>query len=450
MFLLFFVAKEAKAAKGFKNRMKVDTQDVGPCKVKVIVKAEADETRKEYSEVMKVFLRQGRVPGFRPGKVPPEIIKREFHKQITEEIQGRLFRALYKPALEQAGVKMVALLDVNDMLFSPETGIAFTMTVDTEPKFDLPKYKKIPVSFDEPAVTEEQVDEQIDRLRKAFAKFEEASAEHAIAAGDLVSIDFKGLIDGKPVHELAEAAKPISEGTGFWVQVEEGRFLQEILDALVGMKAGETQEIKVKFPKDHPIDALRGKKAVYTVTVKSVRMRLPVQDSELLAQVKLETMDQLREQTRARMLESAVQAEKHRREQTVIEFLLKKADFDLPESQLAEEINNTLDRMMNEAQYRGLTREDLEQNREAIIGNATATAKRQLRLRYLLGRIAELEGITVSDAEVDAKIQALADEFRSTPEQIRARIEKNERMGQLRAQIRDEKTMQRLLDEVKK
>ena len=170
----------------------------------------------------------------------------------------------------------------------------------------------------------------------------------------------------------------------------------------------------------------------------------------LTAQVKLESLDQLRDHTRARMLESAVQAEKHRREQTVIEFLLKKADFDLPESRVAEEINNTLDRMMNEAQYRGLTREDLEKNREAIIENASATAKRQLRLRYLLGRIAEQEGITVSDAEVDAKIQALADEYRSTPAQLRAQIEKNERMGQLRAQLRDEKTMQSLLDEAKK
>jgi len=430
--------------------MKVDTQNIGPCKSKVIVKAEADETRKEYGEVMRAFLREGRVPGFRPGKVPREIIKREFHKQITEEVQGRLFRALYKPALEQAGVKMVALLDVNDMLFSPETGITFTMTVDTEPEFDLPKYKKIPVSFDEPAVTEEEVDEQIDRLRKAFAKFEEAPPEHAIAGGDLVSIDFAGLVDGQPVHTLDEAAKPISEGTGFWVQVEEGRFQKEILDALVGMKAGDTQAVKFKFAKDHAIEALRGKKAEYSVTVKSVRMRLPTQDAELLAQVKLESLDQLRDHTRARMLESAVQAEKHRREQTVIEFLLKKADFDLPESRVAEEINNTLDRMMNEAQYRGLTREDLEKNREAIIENASVTAKRQLRLRYLLGRIAEQEGITVSDAEVDAKIQALADEYRSTPAQLRAQIEKNERMGQLRAQLRDEKTMQSLLDEAKK
>lgn len=430
--------------------MKVDTQNIGPCKVKVIVKAEADETRSEYTEVMKVFMQQGRVPGFRPGKVPREIITREFHKEITEEVQGRLFRALYKPALEQGQVKMVALAEVGNMLFSPETGITFTMSVETEPSFDLPKYKKVPVIFEDPVVTDDQVDEQIDHLRKAFAKFEEASAEHAIDAGDLVSIDFTGLVDGQPVHALAEAAKPISEGTDFWLQIEEGRFIPDVIDALKGMQAGETKEINLKFAKDYPVEALRGKKAVYNVTVKAVRMRLPTHDEALLEQVKLDSIEVLREQTRARLQESADQAEKHRREQTVIEFLLKKADFDLPESQVADEINTTLDRMMHEAQYRGLTRDDLEKNREAIIENATNSAKRQLRLRYILGRIAEQEGVTVSDEDVDKKIASLAEEVRSKPEQLRAQIDKNGRMGLLRAQLRDEKTLNALLDEAKK
>jgi trigger factor len=429
--------------------MKVDTQAIGPCKVKVIVKAEADETRKDYEEVMKVFMQRGRVSGFRPGKVPRETIKREFHKEITEEIQGRLFRALHKQALEQRQVKMVALTDVGNMLFSPETGITFTMIVDVEPSFDLPKYKKIPVIFEDPVVTDAQIDDQVDRLRKAYAQFGEPTAEHAIEAGDLVSIDFTGLADGQPVHELAEAADPISEGTGHWVQIDEGRFIPEILDALKGMKAGESTEVKFTFGGDHPIEALRGKNAVYSVAVKIVRKRLPPDDKGLLVQAKLDSIEQLREQIRSRLQESAEHAERRRREQTVVELLLKKADFDLPESQVSEEIHTTLDRMMSEAQYRGLTREDLEKNREAIIENAAANAKHQLRLRYILGRIAEQEGITVSEEEVDQKIASLAEDFRTKPEQLRAQIDKNGRLGHLRSQLRDEKTLKALLDAAK-
>ncbi len=430
--------------------MKVDKQNAGSCKVKVIVKAEADETRKEYEAVIKTFMQHGRVPGFRQGKVPREIIKRDFHKEITEEVQGRLFRALYRQALEQEGIQMVSLLDVNDMLFSPETGITFTMTVDVKPEFELPKYKKIPVTFEEPTVTEEQVDEHINRLRKAFAKFEEAGADHGIVEGDLVSIDFTGTADGKPVKELAPEAKGIAEGNDFWIQVEEERFLPEIINALKGMKAGESTEVKFKFAKDQPVEALRGKKAVYNLTVKTVRMCVLPNDQALLEQVKLESLDKLREQTRTNLVESAQQSEKHRREQMVIEFLLKKSEFDLPESQVSEEINATLDRMMNEAQYRGLTREDLEKNREAIIENATGSAKRQLRLRYILGAIAEKENITLTEDEVEQKLEVLAKDFRMKPEQLRAQIEKNGRTELLRSQIRDEKTILFLLDEAKR
>lgn len=431
--------------------MKVETQKIGPCKVKVIVKAEANETHKEYEDVMNLFMKQGRVPGFRPGKVPREIIKRDFHKEITEDVQGRLFRSLYRQALEQEGIQMVALRDVNDMLFSPETGITFTMTVDVKPDFDLPKYKKIPVIFEEPTVTEAQIDEHIDRLRKAFAKFEEADAGHLADIGDLVSIDYKGLIDGQqPVLEVAPDAKTLAEGTDFWVQTEDERFIPEIVKALKGLKAGDTTEVKVKFPKDHPVEALRGKKAVYSVTLKKVRSRVMPKDEDMLAQVKLDSMDKLREQTRTHLLESMQQAEKQRREQTIIEFLLKKASFDLPESQVAEEINSTLDRMANEAHYRGLTREDLAKNREAIIENATASAKRQLTLRYILGRIADQENIALTDAEVDQKIASLSGEFRMKPDQLRAQIEKNGRMELLRSQVRDEKTMHFLIEEAKR
>jgi trigger factor len=430
--------------------MKVDTQNVGPCKVKVVVKAEAEETRSDYEEVIKSFMRQGRVPGFRPGKVPREIIKRDFHKEISEEVHGRLIRSLYKKAVEQEKIKMVTLLDVGDVLFSPETGITFSMTLDVEPEIDLPKYKKIPVVFEDSAVTEEQVDEHIVRLRKAFAKFDEAPEGGLIEAGDLVSIDFAGLIDGKPVCETAPDAKSISEGTDFWLQVEEDRFLPEIVNAIKGMKTGEAKEIKFKFDKEQPLEVLRGKKAVYTVTVKAVRKCVLPADEELLKQVKLDSLDKLREQTRTNLAESAQQAEKSRREQTVIEYLLKKTDFELPESQVSDEISATLDRMANEAHYRGLKREDLEKNREAIIENATVSAKRQLRLRYVLGQIAEQEKIAVTDAEVDQKMIELSVEFRMKPEQLRAQVEKNGRLATLRSQIRDEKTMQFLLAEAKR
>ncbi len=431
--------------------MKVNTQKVGPCRVKVMVKAEADETRKDYEEVLNVFMKNARVPGFRIGKVPRDIIKRDFHKELTEEVQRRLFRDLYAKALEQEGVKMVSLVDVGDMLFSPETGILFSMVVDVRPQFDLPKYKKIPVTFDEPAVTEEMVDRHIAIMRKDSVSFVDADESHLIAEGDLVCIDFRGEVDGRPIADLAEDARALSSGEKFWLHLEEGRFMPEILGALNGMRLNESKEgVEVVFGADYPLEALRGKRAVYGFAVKAVKAaRLP-DDQELIKKRNVESMDCLRESCRKKLFEMEKLMAEHRREKEVEEHLLKKADFDLPESQVNDEIRLALDRMLHEAHYRGLKREDLEKNRDAIVGSATETAKRSLRLRYLLGGIAEQEGIAVSEEETDREIAKLAEHMRMKPEQLRAKMEKEDRLGGFRERIRDDKVVRFILDGLKR
>ena len=431
--------------------MKVNTQKVGPCRVKLMVKAEADETRKDYEEVVGLFMKNARVPGFRAGKVPREIVKRDFHKELTEEVQRRLFRNLYGKALEQEGIKMVSLVDAGDMLFSPETGILFSMAVDVPPQFDLPKYKKIPVTFDDPSVTDEMLEKYIESLRKEMVKFEDADGTREIGASDLVQIDFRGEIDGRPVAELAEKARPLAAGEGFWVNMEEGRFMSEIISALKGMRMNESKEgIEVVYGDDAEIEALRGKKALYSLTVKAVKVaRLP-DDEVFLKTLNVESMDILRELCRGKLSEMTQRVAERQREQVAVDFLLKKADFELPESQVNEEIRQSLERLLHDAQNRGMKREDLEKNRDAIIGNATENAKRTLRLRYILGAIAEQEGITVSDGETDQELAKLAQSMRMNSEKVRADMEKNGRLDDFKERIRDDKTLRFILDGLRK
>lgn len=431
--------------------MKVNTQKIGPCRVKLMVKAEADETRKDYEDVVGLFMKNARVPGFRVGKVPREIVTRDFHKELTEEVQRRLFRNLYGKALEQEGIKMVSLLDVGDMLFSPETGILFSMTVDVPPQFDLPKYKKIPLTFDEPEVTDEMLDKYIESLRKEAGKFEDADETHVIGASDLAQIDFHGEIDGRPIVEVAADARPLSDGEGVWLNMEDGRFLPELINALKGMRLNESKEgIEVVYGDDAQIEALRGKTAVYKLTVKAAKVaRLP-DDEGLLKRLNVESMDILRERCREKLLEMTQQMADSQREQAVMDFLLKKADFELPESQVNDEIRQSLERMLRDAHYRGLKREDLEKNRDEIVGSATENAKRTLRLRYILGGIADQEGITVSDEEVGIELAKAAPSLRMKPEQLRADMEKNERFEDFKNGIREEKTLKFILDGLKK
>jgi trigger factor len=431
--------------------MKVETQKVGPCRVKLIVNAEADETRPVYEDVVKVFMREGRVPGFRPGKAPREIILRDFQKNITEEVSNRLIRKYYKQALDDQKVELVSLLDVTDVIFTPAAGVSFSILADVRPTFELPKYTKIPLTFEDPVVTDDQVQAGIADMRKAFAKFKDAAPDYAAAQNDLVCIDFEGTVDGKPAVEVSAEAKPISSGKDFWMQIGGASFIAEVEEALKGLKAGESKEVKFKFAKDYPLEALRGKKAVYKVTVKKIRNSEMPTDEELLKQVKYSgKMEAFVEETKKNMQADAERHEKFRREQTITEALLKKTgEFDLPESELSDEINQTLDRMMTEAQYRGLTREDLEKNRTAIIENATKASKQQLRKRYLLNAIAKAEKMEVSEKEVSDEIAKIAAEYQEAPEKLRATVEKNGRMELLKMQIVCRKAMEFLLSEAK-
>ncbi|MBO7655900.1 MAG: trigger factor [Kiritimatiellae bacterium] len=430
--------------------MKVESQKIGPCKVKLLVNAGPDETREDYNAVIKIFDEKGRVPGFRPGKVPRAVLLRTFQKQIKEEVITRLIRKLYRQAVDEQKLKVSALTSVGDELFTPETGISFSMVVDTKPEFDLPKYTKLPVTFEDPVVTDEQVQEQIQHLRKAFAKFEDAGEGYAVADGDLVCMNFSGTIDGKPISEVEPKAAPISEAKDFWLQVEEDRFIPEVVEAIKGLSVGGKADVKAKFPKEHPLPGLAGKKALYSVEITKIRQCVFPSDEELLTQMKAESMEKLKEDHRASLQENAERAEKARREQSVVETLLKKTgDFDLPDSEVNEEVRLTLDRMLSEAQYRGLTREDLEKNRSTIIESATKIAKNQLRTRYLLLAVAEAEKLTVTDAELDEKIALFAADLKQTPEQLKAALEKNGRMELLKEQVLSEKAMAFMLDAAK-
>jgi len=427
--------------------MKVEKQIAGGCKVNLIINADSKETEGEYKQVLKMFINEGRISGFRKGKAPIEIIKKNFQGEINKEAESRLCRTFYKRALEESKLKVVNILDIKDIIFSPETGIVFTAVVDLEPEFALPKYKKIPVNAQEPAVTEEQLDDYVERMRSAFAKFEETAADYEIQSNDLVCMDFTAKAGGKPLKEIDPAAEQISGKNDFWVQVDEAQFVPEVVKAMVGLKAGVEKSVEFKFQKSMPIEALRGAKAVYELKIKAVRKRIVPADEELCGQLKVESLEVFRGEARNKMLETAEQSEQRRRKQAVTEYLLSKASFDVPESEMGEAVNNILDQMMREAQYRGVKPEELAGQRDEILQSATATATNQVRIKYIIREIARAESIQASEEEVEAKIVSMASEYNMAVDEIRRRIVDNGNQEILKDQVIFDKTIDLLVAE---
>lgn len=435
--------------------MKFETKESSPCVMALSVKAEADETKAPYQKVLNVFMREASIPGFRKGKVPLNIIKQKFQQEIAHECQQACFSEFYPKALKESGLDAVNLQNVTDVLFTPETGFSCTALVEVKPTFDLPKYKKLAIKAGDATVTDEQVTERVESFRKAFAKFEDAKEGDAIAEGDFVQFDYAGALDDKaktPLAEVAPDQKAVCGATGFWTQLEEGRFLPEILDALKGMKAGETKDdVKVKFPKDNAPEALKGKKCVYTVTVKGFRRRTLPDDATFAADAKAESLDALRAQIREQMEKDAAAAELENRKGQAIELLLKKADFAVPPSLVQRQIQSYLQDLAQRAQYSGMSADYIEQNRDKILADAEANAVRQVRLSYILLGIAKAENIKATDADVNAGLEKMAacSNGKTTAADLLKQLQEHDQVDLYKEQLRAEKAIDLILSEAK-
>ena len=383
--------------------MKTSTKKTSDCKVELSVEIDADEVKSVVKDVEKAFVREVRLPGFRPGKVPLDMIRKEFADGLEKETVRMMLARHLQKAIESEKLDEVSVAEVKDVKHGAEGG-SFTAIVEVKPEFKLPAYKGLKIERRDVAVTDEQLSAQMERLRAAYATYEDAKEGESVQDGDFVQIDYAGTVGGKPILEVAPEAKVVASGTGFWTQVEEGRFLPEILDALKGMKSGETKEgVKAKFDKESAPEGLKGAKAEYSVTLKSFRRRVLPTDAEFAAKAKAESYEKLAAQMRESMQKHAEAEEAARRENEAVELLLKKADFDVPDSQVNRAKDAMLAQYAERAQYSGIGAEYFEKNRDKILKDAEEAALRQVRLWYVLEGIAKAEKIDAKDDEVGKK-----------------------------------------------
>ena len=391
--------------------MKVEQKaEKNPCVISLTVKADAEEIKGEARKVLNTFIREAQIPGFRKGKVPVELIRKNFEKELQQETQGACFRAFYPKAVEESKLKVLALEGVTEMKLNEADGMEFTALVEVRPEYKLPKYKGLAIEQKEAKVEEAAVEEQLESMRKMFAKYEDGKEGEAVGDGDFVQFDYKGTLDGQPLSEIVPDQKAICEATGFWAQVEEGRFLPEILEALKGMKAGEEKkDVTVKFPKDAAPEPLKGKKVSYELKVSMFRKRSLPDDAGLAEAAKVESVEKLRADIRERLEKQATEAEINRRRDQAIELLLKKVDFDVPPSLVQRQAEMYLGQLAQQMQYAGVTNEYIEQNREKILKDAGERAEKQVRLSYILLDSADAEKIEVDEKDENKKDQARAE-----------------------------------------
>ena len=396
--------------------MKIEKNAETACVINLKVVADAEEIKPIYGKVVNLFVKNGEIRGFRKGKAPVDMVKRQFADQIREEAEKTCLRELCPKAVKESELKPISDIGAKDVKFSPETGIEFTAVVEIDPEVKLPKYKGISIEHKPTTVADSEVDERVESYRKAFAKFEDAKEDETVGEGDFVCMDFKGTIDGGSIVDIAPEAKAIGEAEGFWTQLEQGRFIPEVLEALKGMKAGETKTgIQVTFAEPAP-ESLVGKVASYDVTVKSFRARRIPDDAAFLEAAKVESIDKLKADFRARMEEEAKKIAEDDARRQVIESMLKECDFELPPSRVENQARTNLQDLAERAMRAGMKSEDIEASREQILKDCFDAARRQVRLGYILDAIVQAEPVTASDEDIKNAIELSTRGMKDAPD----------------------------------
>jgi trigger factor len=432
-----------RAARNVAAQMKIEVEKEPPGMATLRIELPPEDVRKEWDAIASNYSRYARIPGYRAGKAPRQVIEKKFRKEIQDELTKALVSKSYHEAIAEKQLRVVSLTDVGDVEFGEDRSMRFRATVVTAPEFELPDYKNIPVQLPATAVSEAEVDTAIERLRDQAADFVDVK-ERELAMGDFAVLDFTGAIDGVPISEIVpEASKNLHGGKKFWLHLAPENFLPKFGEQIVGMKPGDTRSVQVEFPADFPVTELAEKKADYAVTLSEIKEKvLPAVDDAFAAKIMPEkTLAELRHAIEHNLEHEKEHEIERTKEQQIVKFLHERISFDLPPPLLKNETRRALNELVHRNRERGVPDELLKGKEKELIEGAGSLAAHRLKTNFILHRIAEAEKIEVTREEIDEAIRAQAAQYNVSVEKMRKEFEENDRVNGLAEEILLGKTL---------
>jgi trigger factor len=428
--------------------MKATVEPLEGNKVKLSVEVEELEFEKAVDAALRKIAREVRIPGFRPGKAPRKLLEARMGKEgVRQEAMREALPEYYAEALRQTDVDAIAPPEI-DVTSGQDAGpLAFDAVVEVRPQVALVGYQGLQVTVPSPAVTDEELSKQIDRLRTPFGELREV--ERPVQDGDHVTIDLKGVRDGDPVAGLSAEDYLYEVGTDSLVPGAD--------EELRGATKGATVEFESPFgPGPVTEDAVDGEEATVTITlvVKDVKeMVLPEITDEWAGEAsEFETVAELEADLRTRMgMVKKVQANMAVRDEAV-KALAELVEDDLPDALVNAELERRLHDLAHRLEAQGATiQQYLEATGQAqhqLVDDLRGTATDAVRADLALRALAEAEQLEVTDSDVDAEIDSLATRMDQSPESLREQLERADQMPAVRSDIRKAKALGWLMEHV--
>lgn len=417
--------------------MNVEVEQLPNCLASMHVELPAERVRQKWDEIAKSFRQAARIPGFRPGKAPQNVVEAKYRKEIQEELTRKLVQETTKEAIREKGLKVLSVSNVEDVEFTPDRSMRFTATLITTPVFELPEYKGIRVKAPTSEVTDEEVGAALNRLRERHATFSELEGK-SLEIGSFAVIDFTTSMDGQPLLEaFPDAPKLLSGNNDFWIRTEDDILLPGFAPSLIGMQIGETREFDLPVPDKFPTANLAGKLVHFRVNLKALkRMDLPELTDEFAGQVAEGlTAEKLRDLVQSRLQEERVREANAQNRTRIIDYLVKHVECELPQSYVRDETRRIMSEIVEHNQQRGVSEELLRESGKEIVDTASRSAKDRLKASFILTKIGEKEKIEVTGDDLKQRVAELATQYRMTFEKAMSELDRKGAIPQICEEI---------------
>ena len=399
-------------------------------KVVISFSASKEEFAKGLDSAFKRAVKRVNAPGFRKGKLPRAVFNQMYGEEaLYQDAVDAVLPAAYTKAIDELKVSPLAMPDIDVKEISKENGVSFEAVVTVKPNVELGEYKHLGIKKEEVEVTDADVEERLERLLSNQAEWQIKEGE--AKKGDIVVIDFKGFI-GDEAFEGGEAK-------GYELELGSGSFIPGFEDQLEGKVAPVDTEVNVTFPENYQVADLAGKEAKFEVTIHDVKEKvLPELTDEFVKEFSKEaasTVDEYKEKLREEIKVQKEEAAAKAYSDKVISTAVENAKLTVPTKLIDQEVNSMFEQFAGNLSRQGLSFELYEQftgkGADELKAEMRSDAENKIKTSFVLGEIAEVEKVEVTEADIDAEVKELATMYNMTEEGVRTRISVEDLRGEL-------------------
>ena len=420
------------------------------------VEASAEDVSKAFQQVTKRYTKLARIPGFRAGKGPPSLIKSRFAKEVRQEVLESLVSERFRKALEEQKINPVSQPQISELLLADGAPLKFKATFEVLPEINIDGYDATKVERPNAALEEGEFDAELANVLDHHATVEPVDEDRPLTDGDWADIEFKGKIQdlaqvvGEKGLEDKDPSQQIS-GEDVLIEIGGRNTLQAFNEALRGAKVGQELAFEATYPAEFGDERLAGKTVSYDVTVKAIKKKtFPERDEEFAKQLGPYTdWNDFETKLRDRLANRKKEALEARARDIMLEELVAKYQFPVPETFVQAQIDARLERGLRALAQQGMTSEQMRGlDFERLRGAQREQAVNEVKVSLILDKVAERENITVTDEDLERELLMLSLQSREPVEALRKRLSEDGSLDRIREQMRREKTGTVLFDKL--